>query len=70
MDWNRMINESFKDGRSVAELLEEAYQMGRAEADNVICEYEIRLRRNFEQMIVTHSVNEILDKSFDDVHLQ
>lgn len=30
-NWHNLMNESFKDGRSSVQLLEEAYQMGKAE---------------------------------------
>lgn len=32
INWHSVINDSFKTGKSTAEMLEEAYQLGRSDA--------------------------------------
>lgn len=65
-DWEKIISDNFTNGTTVPEFMEYAYRLGVSEADAKICEYETALRKN-ANLIVTHSMNEILDKTYDQV---
>lgn len=63
-DWNRMITESFKDGRSSVQLLEEAYQMGKAE----MLDDAIRTVKNYFMNLIEQNPDWEID-SIDDFAL-
>lgn len=63
-NWHNMMSESFKDGRSSVQLLEEAYQMGKAE----MLEDAIRTVKNYFMQLLEKNPDWEID-SIDDFAL-